>query len=260
MIWGLSPLLSILFFRLAYSYDSACVYSPLGLDFNAYSSIQGYYVTNPLGILKLDPCGRLNDSNCGSYTKHCCFSTTFDQNDCGSSFKFEALGPPHAGESGIAQVWRDGTYCYIPTNHFSRVGLTINWLCDPSAVTPRPVVGAPFPTQECSATEDATVLVVDWPSPHACPPAQTVPPSSGLSFGWIAICVLLPLAAVYFGVGFSIMKLKFHVPGFVPAIPNLSFWASLVALFKDGVLFTFSGCKRLPGYTPIQQTMEPRRV
>ncbi|XP_065830100.1 uncharacterized protein [Oscarella lobularis] len=67
--------------------------------------------------------------------------------------------------------------------------------------------------------------------------------NGGISAGSILVIVFFGLITVYFVAGILVMKFKSGAQG-KEMIPNVSFWASLPGLVKDGFLFVFQKCRR----------------
>ncbi|XP_076460651.1 uncharacterized protein LOC143293563 [Babylonia areolata] len=74
--------------------------------------------------------------------------------------------------------------------------------------------------------------------------------SSGLSVGSILCIVFVGVACVYIIAGVAVQKGVRKAAG-KEMIPNYTFWSALPGLIKDGVLFTFSGCKGSRTYDKI---------
>jgi len=74
--------------------------------------------------------------------------------------------------------------------------------------------------------------------------------SGGIGGGWIFVIIVLVTTFVYC-LGGIIFKSKRKGTSGTESIPNIDFWRGLPGLVKDGVKFTFSGCKRNSDYQDV---------
>ncbi|CAG5124760.1 unnamed protein product [Candidula unifasciata] len=70
----------------------------------------------------------------------------------------------------------------------------------------------------------------------------------GISAGSIMVIIFFVVIAVYFVGGLLFQKFVRNAQG-TDIIPNVSFWAAIPSLAKDGVLFLVRGCKGGASYT-----------
>ncbi|XP_012261204.2 uncharacterized protein LOC105689036 [Athalia rosae] len=114
----------------------------------------------------------------------------------------------------------------------SRVTVNVTLVCDPFLNVPPILVEF---NNTASASNHSLILV----SPHAC---RKLMHSSGLSTGSVLVIMLLVFSGVYFLGGAVALKLVRGATGW-EMLPNHKFWFDLPALVRDGIAFTFNGCR-----------------
>lgn len=82
-------------------------------------------------------------------------------------------------------------------------------------------------------------------SPHAC-----LVPNPGLSAGSVLLILLFVAVMVYIIGGMLFLRFYRGASG-VEMIPNYEFWKDFPLLVKDGMIFTFRGCKSDTTYSQI---------
>lgn len=82
-------------------------------------------------------------------------------------------------------------------------------------------------------------------SPHAC-----LVPNPGLSAGSVLLILLFVAVMVYIIGGILFLRFYRGASG-VEMIPNYEFWKDFPLLVKDGMIFTFRGCKSDTTYSQI---------
>jgi hypothetical protein len=133
-----------------------------------------------------------------------------------------------------------------PASEDSAIQTVIHFVCDSTGK------GLQTPTQPPSYNALSKQYVFDqWLTPYACN-AKVSPSggggsggsSGGLSWGWIAIIIVLVLTPIYIVVGCIINWKKNGLHG-LDACPQKDCWAGYGGLVKEGCVFTCVGCKTL---------------
>lgn len=99
-----------------------------------------------------------------------------------------------------------------------------------------------FTVQELKGDVD---YVFTLRSPHAC-----LVPNPGLSAGSVLLILFFVAVVVYIVGGILFLRFYRGASG-VEMIPNYEFWKGFPLLVKDGMVFTFRGCKSDTTYSQI---------
>ncbi|XP_022304253.2 uncharacterized protein LOC111111521 [Crassostrea virginica] len=194
---------------------------------------------------------------CYSFIEGSCMNAAACQISGDQSMQYQT------GDASSVSFSFDGTNAHALYSSTDSLGTTRNTdvtlICDQSG-------GSAYfsPQGEISTLNYGFTLTTKCACPNGCgggppptqptqpvpgPPGKTGSDDGGISTGTILCIAVLALAVVYLVTG-TVFTMGVRKNRGKEAIPNVSFWASLPGLIKDGFKFTFS--KMRPGYSSVK--------